>query len=190
MKFKGIEFKAGMPISTPGFAEMIAGMKVALENLSVHNGRVSWSTDGKPKIILNAVTGGGARPVRLVATNDGEGATDEAGEPMLDADDVPIPANGDAENPPRLLYDVFTMGADVEEDDPLLTGISPVLAPHEFRRPAVGVAVAATFGYIHGVPKYYPYFEDDETESTLALGWINEVMDTEACEAPTEEEDA
>ena len=58
MKPKTIKFEKGMPISTPGFADLIAGMKKAWDTLSVNNGYVSWSSDGRPKIISNGGGGG------------------------------------------------------------------------------------------------------------------------------------
>jgi hypothetical protein len=46
----------GMPISTKGFAAGVRKIAVAVESLSVANGHVSWSADGKPKIVVNAPT--------------------------------------------------------------------------------------------------------------------------------------
>ena len=46
--------KVGDPISKKGFVEGILKMADALENLSVHNGRVDWQNN-RPKIIVQRV---------------------------------------------------------------------------------------------------------------------------------------
>ena len=77
MKPKTIKFEKGMPMSTPGFADMIAGMKKAWDTLSVNNGYVSWSSDGRPKIISNggaSITAtSGAVPCKIISGNAVEG---------------------------------------------------------------------------------------------------------------------
>jgi hypothetical protein len=67
---KGKQFTAGMPISTPGFADMFAAMVKAWDTLTVHNGRVVWSVDRRPKIVLDAGAGGGASLSVYEATAD------------------------------------------------------------------------------------------------------------------------
>ena len=66
--------------------------------------------------------------------------------------------------PASWTYDVH----DVESGALLAEDLSPVAAPHQWRRPASGAMEAATFGYAH--------FQDDgEGGRELVLGWINEV---------------
>ena len=76
-------------------------------------------------------------------------------------------AGGDAGGntaPASWTYDVH----DVESGALLAEDLSPVAAPHQWRRPASGAMEAATFGYAH--------FQDDgEGGRELVLGWINEV---------------
>jgi hypothetical protein len=67
---KGKQFTAGMPISTPGFADMFAAMVKAWDTLTVHNGRVVRSPDGRYKIVLDAGAGGGASLSVYEATAD------------------------------------------------------------------------------------------------------------------------
>lgn len=55
MKFFDTEFAAGSPISTKGFAKALNGIAKAWETLSVYGGRVDWSPDGRPKIIMDSV---------------------------------------------------------------------------------------------------------------------------------------
>jgi hypothetical protein len=64
-------------------------------------------------------------------------------------------------------YDV----KDFDSDDVLEAAVNPTASPHKFKRPSVGQMIKATFGYAH-------YTSDGD----LALGWINEVADQEACE--------
>ena len=93
---KGKEFKKGMPISSPGFAEEHAGVVKAWDGLTVHNGRVVWSADGRPKIVVDASAG--------VSLTIYEAVTDEVDNTITakrinqdgtfaqDADGVDIPA--------------------------------------------------------------------------------------------------
>ena len=67
-------------------------------------------------------------------------------------------------------YDVFAIDADTEADTPLLEDVDPTADGHHHQRPTVGYMIAATFGYAH--------YED----GALKLGYINEIMDAEACE--------
>ena len=53
MKFFNSPFKKGMPISSEGFAKALMAMDKAWETLSVYGGRVDWSGDGRPKIIMD-----------------------------------------------------------------------------------------------------------------------------------------
>ena len=55
VKFFPKGLKPGDPISKQGFVDGILKMAKALENLSVHQGRVDWQ-DGKPKIIVQKAT--------------------------------------------------------------------------------------------------------------------------------------
>ncbi len=75
-------------------------------------------------------------------------------------------ANGSASGPATWTYtlrEVLT-GAKLQE------AVDPTADPHQWRRPAVGRMSAATFGYAH-------YTADGQ----LALGWINETVEQEAC---------
>jgi hypothetical protein len=56
MKFFKQAFKEGSPISTHGFADALMSMDKAWETLSVFGGRVDWSQDGRPKIIMDAAS--------------------------------------------------------------------------------------------------------------------------------------
>jgi hypothetical protein len=74
---------------------------------------------------------------------------------------------GDESNPATWTYDVTVPAT----GDTLASGVDPVASPHKWQRPSVGQMIAATFGYAH-------WNEDDE----LVLGWINEMVDQEACD--------
>ena len=78
---------------------------------------------------------------------------------------------GDEENPATWTYDVL----DVVTGETLESGVDPVAAPHKWQRPSVGQMIAATFGYAH-------YQDDGSGGLELVLGWINEMVDQEACE--------
>jgi hypothetical protein len=77
---------------------------------------------------------------------------------------------GDEENPATWTYDVL----DVVTSETLASGVDPVASPHKWQRPSVGQMIAATFGYAH-------YQPNDAGEMELVLGWINEMVDQEAC---------
>jgi len=77
---------------------------------------------------------------------------------------------GDEENPASWTYDVL----DVVTSETLASGVDPVASPHKWQRPSVGQMIAATFGYAH-------YQPNDAGEMELVLGWINEMVDQEAC---------
>jgi len=77
---------------------------------------------------------------------------------------------GDEENPATWTYDVL----DVVTGETLESGVDPVAAPHKWQRPSVGQTIAATFGYAH-------YQDDGSGGLELVLGWINEMVDQEAC---------
>jgi len=77
---------------------------------------------------------------------------------------------GDEENPASWTYDVL----DVVTGETLASGVDPVASPHKWQRPSVGQMIAATFGYAH-------YQPNDAGEMELVLGWINEMVDQEAC---------
>ncbi len=80
-------------------------------------------------------------------------------------------AQGDEANPATWTYDVL----DITTGETLESAIDPVAAPHKWQRPSIGQMIAATFGYAHYVPNdLYGY--------DLVLGWINEMVDQEACE--------
>jgi len=76
-------------------------------------------------------------------------------------------SQGDEQNPATWTYDV----TDPATEESLATGVDPVSSPHKWQRPGVGQMIAATFGYAH-------YDKDDK----LVLGWINEMVDQEACQ--------
>jgi hypothetical protein len=80
-------------------------------------------------------------------------------------------AQGDELSPATWTYDV----ADVVTGDTLASAVNPTVAPHKWQRPSIGWMIPATFGYAH--------YEPDGTGGwELVLGWINEVVDQEACE--------
>lgn len=74
---------------------------------------------------------------------------------------------GDCSSPATWTYRVIdpTTGEEIEQD------VNPVSTPHNWKRPSVGWISQATFGYAH--------FKGD---GSLALGWINETVEQEACE--------
>ncbi len=52
----------------------------------------------------------------------------------------------------------------------LATNVNPTVSPHKWKRPSAGWMIKATFGYAHW-----------NTDGDLALGWINEMVEQEAC---------
>ena len=84
---------------------------------------------------------------------------------------------GDEENPASWTYDVL----DVVTGETLESGVDPVAAPHKWQRPSIGQMIAATFGYAH-------YQDDGAGGLELVLGWINEMVDQEACETASSSE--
>jgi len=52
----------------------------------------------------------------------------------------------------------------------LATGVNPTASPHKWKRPSAGWMIAATFGYAHY-----------NAQGQLVLGWINEMVEQEAC---------
>ncbi len=84
---------------------------------------------------------------------------------------------GDEENPATWTYDVL----DVVTGETLESGVDPVAAPHKWQRPSIGQMIAATFGYAH-------YQDDGAGGLELVLGWINEMVDQEACETASSTE--
>ena len=84
---------------------------------------------------------------------------------------------GDEENPATWTYDVL----DVVTGETLESGVDPVAAPHKWQRPSIGQMIAATFGYAH-------YQDDGAGGLELVLGWMNEIVDQEACETASSPE--
>jgi hypothetical protein len=80
-------------------------------------------------------------------------------------------AQGDEANPATWTYDVL----DISTGETLESAVDPVAAPHKWQRPAIDQMIAATFGYAHYVP-------NDSYGYDMVLGWINEMVDQEACE--------
>jgi len=80
-------------------------------------------------------------------------------------------SQGDETNPATWTYDV----ADVVTGDTLESAVDPTASPHKWQRPSIGWMIPATFGYAHYVP-------NDSNGYDLVLGWINEMVDQEACE--------
>jgi len=78
---------------------------------------------------------------------------------------------GDEANPATWTYDVM----DVVTGETLESAVDPVAAPHKWQRPSIGQMIAANFGYAH-------YQDDGSGGLELVLGWINEMVDQEACE--------
>ena len=79
-------------------------------------------------------------------------------------------SQGNATTPATWTYDVVDAATGIT----LATNINPMAAPHKWRRPSVGYIVPATFGYAH--------YQVTSWSHDLVLGWINEVIDQEACE--------
>jgi len=73
---------------------------------------------------------------------------------------------GDASNPTTWTYDV--VGA--LSGETIDTAVDPTADPHQWRRPGAGQLSAATFGYAHF-----------DGAGALVIGWINEVVEPEAC---------
>jgi len=80
-------------------------------------------------------------------------------------------AQGDETNPATWTYDVL----DVTTGDTLTSAVNPTASPHKWQRPSIGWMIPATFGYAHYVPNASNGYD-------LVLGWINEMVDQEACE--------
>ncbi len=74
---------------------------------------------------------------------------------------------GDNEKAATWVYKV----TDAMTDEKLEEDVDPTESPHQWKRPNLGAMSKATFGYAH-------YDNDDK----LVLGWINEVMEVEACD--------
>jgi len=69
----------------------------------------------------------------------------------------------------------------VESGELLESSVDPTSSPHKWKRPSVGQMIAADFGYAH-------YEDDGSGGEQLVLGWINEMVDQEACESAIESE--
>ncbi len=67
MRFFGTNIKKGAPVSAEGFTDGILRMAHALENMSIFGGKVSWSSDGAPKIIPGSAGGSGFATFEAVA---------------------------------------------------------------------------------------------------------------------------
>jgi len=80
-------------------------------------------------------------------------------------------SQGDETNPATWTYDV----ADVVTGETLESAVDPTASPHKWQRPSIGWMIPATFGYAH-------YQSDGSGGWDLVLGWINEMVDQEACE--------
>lgn len=61
MRFFKKAIRKGMPWSTKGMADGLSGLAHAVENISIAGGRVTWSSDGVPKLIPGASGGASAR---------------------------------------------------------------------------------------------------------------------------------
>ncbi len=79
-------------------------------------------------------------------------------------------SQGDEANPATWTYDVL----DTVTGQTLESAVDPVAAPHKWQRPSIGQMIPATFGYAH-------YQDDAAGGMQLVLGWINEMVDQEAC---------
>lgn len=75
-------------------------------------------------------------------------------------------AQGTASAAATWTYDV----ADAISGGSLATAANPTASPHQWRRPGVGAISPATFGYAHYT-----------AQGELAVGWINETLEQEAC---------
>ncbi len=74
---------------------------------------------------------------------------------------------GDHEKAASWTYTV----TDALSDEELEKNVDPTASPHRWKRPGLGAMSKANFGYAH-------YDNDDQ----LVLGWINEVIEVEACD--------
>ena len=68
--------------------------------------------------------------------------------------------------PARWTYSVI----DPVTSEMLATNVNPTVSPYKWKRPSAGWMIAATFGYAHW-----------NTDGDLTLGWINEMVEQEAC---------
>jgi len=68
--------------------------------------------------------------------------------------------------PASWTYDVI----DPITEETLESAVDPTASPHKWQRPSAGWMIAATFGYAHY-----------NTDGELVLGWINEMVEQEAC---------
>lgn len=75
-------------------------------------------------------------------------------------------AQGTASTAATWTYDV----ADAISAASLEAAVNPTASPHQWRRPGVGAVSRATFGYAHYT-----------AQGELAVGWINETLEQEAC---------
>jgi hypothetical protein len=75
-------------------------------------------------------------------------------------------SQGTTTTPASWTYSVI----DPVTSETLATNVNPTVSPHKWKRPSAGWMIAATFGYAHW-----------NTDGDLALGWINEMVEQEAC---------
>ena len=80
-------------------------------------------------------------------------------------------SQGDESYAASWTYNVY----DIESGELLESSVDPTSSPHKWKRPSVGQMIAADFGYAH-------YEDDGSSGEQLVLGWINEMVDQEACE--------
>jgi len=80
-------------------------------------------------------------------------------------------SQGDESYPASWTYNVY----DIKSGALLESSVDPTSSPHKWKRPSIGQMIAADFGYAH-------YQDDGSGGEQLVLGWINEMVDQEACE--------
>jgi hypothetical protein len=80
-------------------------------------------------------------------------------------------SQGDESYAASWTYNVY----DIKSGILLESSVDPTSTPHKWKRPSIGQMIAADFGYAH-------YQDDGSGGEQLVLGWINEMVDQEACE--------
>ena len=80
-------------------------------------------------------------------------------------------SQGDESYAASWTYNVY----DIESGNLLESSVDPTSTPHKWKRPSIGQMIAADFGYAH-------YEDDGSGGEQIVLGWINEMVDQEACE--------
>ena len=140
------------------FAAIEDGNSTSLVSRAIGPVSILWAEAGTGEVLAVVRLDGGARNQIIPVELSQVGGT-----------------QGDDQTVASWTYDVL----DPVSGDTLETSVDPTADPHKWKRPSVGFFVAATFGYAH-------YQLDDTGTEQLALGWINEIPETEACQDSSE----